>query len=314
MGGTSLERRPTHPERALARPGPRPYSREPLPRRTAGARIRNEETLSENGSSVVLESEVVPERQGRRTGPRIAVLVSLNFPDMNPHVAGLVRRFTRVALEECADLDLDWRLVDTSAALPDVEEVLAADGLLLLGGGDVDSELYGVPGPVPHEYGVDPQADLFCIEAIRGAVDRDLPVLAVCRGSQLLNLAFGGTLVPDLDPWHLHKGHYDTGLFIDEHVTVDEGTRLAAILRDREWTVRSGHHQAVDAVAPGLRRAAVADDGVVEGVEHPERWAIGVQWHPEDDDGHGHDRVLLWSALAEAARIRAADRSGTLAD
>jgi putative glutamine amidotransferase len=262
--------------------------------------------VSENGSSLVLEAEVVPAHPGARTGPRVDVLVSLNFPDMNPHVAGLVRRFTRVALEECAALDLDWRLVDTSAPLPDVSEVLDADGLLLLGGGDVDSELYGVPGPVPNEYGVDPEADRFCMDAIRGAVDLDIPVLAVCRGSQLLNLAFGGSLVPDLDPWHLHKGDYRTGLFIDEHVTVDEGTRLEQILGRREWTVRSGHHQAVADVAPGLRRAAVADDGVVEAVEHPEKWAVGVQWHPEDDDGHGHDRVLLWTALREAAQARLA--------
>jgi putative glutamine amidotransferase len=265
-------------------------------------------------SPVVLESEVAPSYAGPRTGPRVNVLVSLNFPDMNDHVADLVRRFTRVALEELAELGFDWKLVDTSAPLPPVHEVLDADALLVLGGGDVDSELYGVPGPVLNEYGVDPEADLFSMDAIRAAVAADLPVLAVCRGSQLLNLAFGGSLVPDLDPWHLHKGDYASGLFIDEHVTVQEGTRLAAILGQREWIVRSGHHQAVGDVAPELRLAAVADDGVVEGVEHPTAWAIGVQWHPEDDDGHGHDRVLLWTALREAAQVRAADRAGTLTD
>jgi putative glutamine amidotransferase len=232
------------------------------------------------------------------------VLVSLNFPDLNDHVADLVRRFTRVALEELADLGVDWRLVDTSAPLPPLAAVLDTDALLLLGGGDVDSELYGVSGPVPNEYGVDPAADLFSMEAIRAGIAADVPVLAVCRGSQLLNLAHGGTLVPDLDPWHLHKGDYASGLFIDEHVTLDEGTRLASILGRREWTVRSGHHQAVAQIAPGLRRAAVADDGVVEAVEHPTSWAIGVQWHPEDDDGHGHDRVLLWTALRDAALAR----------
>ena len=184
----------------------------------------------------------------------------------------------------------------------------------MLGGGDVDSELYGVPGPVPNEYGVDADADVFSMDVIRSAVEADLPVLAVCRGSQLLNLAFGGSLVPDLDPWHLHKGDHASGLFIDEHVTVQDGTRLAAILGKREWIVRSGHHQAVADVAPGLRLAAVADDGVVEGVEHPTAWAVGVQWHPEDDDGHGHDRVLLWTALRQAALARAADRAGILTD
>lgn len=257
------------------------------------------------GAAVIHADEVVPPDPGPRTGPRVDVLVSLNFPDLTEHVAQIVRRFTRVALTGCARLGLDWRLVDTSADLPPVAEVLAADGLLLLGGGDVDSELYGVPGPVPHEFGVDRAADLFCVEAIRGAVDAGVPVLAVCRGAQLLNVAFGGTLVPDLDPAHLHRGDYATGLFIDEHVSLDPGTRLEAVLGCRELTVRSGHHQAVADVAPALRRAAVADDGVVEGVEHPDAWAVGVQWHPEDDDGPSAPRDLLWSALAEAAAARA---------
>jgi putative glutamine amidotransferase len=226
---------------------------------------------------------------------------------MNEHVAELIARFTKVALEELAELGFDWCLVDTGEELPSVDDVLETDCILVLGGGDVDSELYGVVGPVPNEYGVDPEADVFTMAAIKAAVDRDIPVLAVCRGSQLLNVAFGGTVVPDLDPSHLHKGSFDTGLFIDEHITVDEGTRLASVLGQREWNVRSGHHQAVAVVARSLRRAAVADDGVVEAVEHPEKWAIGVQWHPEDDDGHGHDRVLLWTALRDEALRRSRD-------
>lgn len=270
--------------------------------------------MSSTGSPVVLESEVVPSHPGPRTGPRVNVLVSLNFPDMNGHVADLVRRFTRVALGELAELGFDWRLVDTSAPLPPLQEVLDTDAVLVLGGGDIDSELYGVPGPVPNEYGVDTEADLFSMDAIRAAVEADVPLLAVCRGSQLLNLAYGGGIVPDLDPWHLHKGDYASGLFIDEHVTLDEGTRLAAILGRSEWIVRSGHHQAVADVAPALRRAAVADDGVVEAVEHPTAWAVGVQWHPEDDDGSGEDRTLLWTALRQAAVVRAADRAGVLND
>lgn len=257
----------------------------------------------------VSADQVVPADPGRRTGPRVNVLVSLNFPDMNDHVADLVRRFTRTALAQLAELDADWALCDTSSDRPPVPEVLEAEALLVLGGGDVDSELYGVPGPVANEYGVDVDADLFTMAAIRSAVDEvGIPVLAVCRGSQLLNLAYGGTLVPDLQPWHLHRGSYDTGLFIDEHVRVQAGTRLGAILGREEWIVRSGHHQAVADVAPDLRLAALADDGVVEALEHRDAWAIGVQWHPEDDDGHGKDRELLWAALVHAARDRALAR------
>ena len=255
-------------------------------------------------STVVELRQVVPDDPGPRTGPRLSVLVSLNFPDMNAHVAGLVRSLTKVALEEAASLGFDWRLVDTSADLPPVAEALDTDAVLILGGGDVDTELYGVPGPAPHEYGVDVEADHFTIDAIRGAVDADVPVLAVCRGVQLLNVAYGGTLVPDLDPSHLHHGDHESGLFLDEHVRIDEGTRLLEILGERDWHVRNGHHQAVDAVAPQLRRAAVADDGIVEAVEHPTAWAIGVQWHPEESDGPGDDRALLWRALRDAARER----------
>ena len=256
--------------------------------------------MSAGGRNVTL-GEVLPEDEGRRTGPSVNVLVSLNFPDMNEHVADLVRRFTNTALAQLAQLDADWNLVDTSVDLPPVEDAIDTDALLVLGGGDVDSELYGVPGPVPNEYGVDRAADDFTLEAILGAVDAGRPVLAVCRGSQLLNLAYGGTLIPDLDPWDLHKGHYDSGLFIDEHVRIDSDTRLAEILGDDEWIVRSGHHQAVAEIPSALRRAAVADDGVVEAVEHRAAWAVGVQWHPEDDDGHGRDRLLLWQALLAAA-------------
>ncbi len=257
-----------------------------------------------SSAPVVHLHEVLPEDEGPRTGPRLSVLVSLNFPDLNDHVADLVRALTKVALQEAASLGFDWRIVDTSEDLPDVAAALDTDAVLILGGGDVDSELYGVPGPVPHEYGVDVAADHFTIDAIRAAVAADVPVLAVCRGVQLLNVAYGGTLVPDLDPSHLHHGDHESGLFLDEHVRIDEGTRLLEILGERDWHVRNGHHQAVDVVAPGLRRAAVADDGIVEAVEHPTAWAIGVQWHPEESDGPGDDRELLWRALRDAADER----------
>jgi putative glutamine amidotransferase len=245
--------------------------------------------------------EVVPTGPRSDTGPAIAVLVSLNFPDMTEPVAALVRRFTSTALGTLDDLGCVWTVVDTSAALPSVADALRADGILVLGGGDVDSEIYGVPGPVPHEYGVDSVADHFTMDVIRGAVEAATPVLAICRGSQLLNLAYGGSLVPDLEDWTLHRGDYTGGLFIDEQITVLPGTRLHEILGHRRFTVRSGHHQAVDRVAPALRLAAIADDGVVEAVEHPSTWAVGVQWHPEDSDGTGADRHTLFSAFVVAS-------------
>lgn len=245
--------------------------------------------------------DVVPRDEGRRTGPVINVLVSLNFPDMTPHTADFMHRSIRSALTGLAERDADWRLVDTSSELPDPRQCLGA-GVLVLGGGDVDSELYGVPGPAPHEFGVDERADRFTMEVLLEALERDIPVLAVCRGAQLLNVALGGTLVPHLeDPEHLHLGGRSDGLIVDEQITLQSGTKLKRLLGQPKWTVRSAHHQAVADVAPPLRRAATAADGVVEAVEHRDKWAIGIQWHPEDEDGHGHDLAMLWDALLDVA-------------
>lgn len=231
--------------------------------------------------------------------PTVAVAVSLNFPDMDEQIRELVVRFTRCALQELTDAGARAVLVDSSAApLPSVETVHEADGVLFLGGGDVDPNLYGVTGPVDNLYGVDRAADEFCIDLIRTAVENDDPVLAICRGSQLLNFALGGTLIPDLESWELHRGGPGAPLFLDEQVTITPGSKLRTILQRDRVTVRSGHHQAVGTIAPSLRVAATADDGIVEATEHAEAsWIIGVQWHPEDTDGNASDRSKLIGAF-----------------
>ncbi|WP_312856826.1 gamma-glutamyl-gamma-aminobutyrate hydrolase family protein [Arthrobacter mobilis] len=231
--------------------------------------------------------------------PRIAVVVSLTFPGMTAQTLELMRRFTRTAFEALLAAGARAELVDSAAAdlLPPAE-LAGCDGVLFLGGGDVDGALYGHHGYVPNSYGVDRRADEYCLELIRGVLDRDQPLLAICRGSQLLNVACGGTLVPDLDPWQLHRGGPGKPIFLDEEVSLVPGSRIARILGRERATVRSGHHQAVGTVAPALAVAAVADDGVVEGTEHREKsWVLGVQWHPEDSDGSAGDRALLFEAF-----------------
>jgi putative glutamine amidotransferase len=257
---------------------------------------------------VVTRAEVEPQRPLPRTAgrPHVAVLVSLNFPDLTEPVAELVRRFTRNTLAALTGAGASYTLVDSS--VPEALDAAcaggaAADALLILGGGDVAAACYGGPeGPVPNSYGVDEAADRGSIELIRAYVGDDRPVLGICRGSQLLNVAYGGTILPDIDDYRLHRGGPGEPMFLDEKVEVLDGSRLASIVGAGPLTVRSGHHQAVDRVGAGLVIAARALDGIVEAVEHPTRWILGVQFHPEDDAGGDRDLSLLVGALLDAAR------------
>jgi putative glutamine amidotransferase len=246
--------------------------------------------------------EVLPTRSWTGTGPRIAVLVPLNFPDQTAETRDLVVRFTRTALDCLAGLGAQLQVIDISR---DDAPGLGPDvtGVLLLGGGDVDPALYGHHGDVPNLYGVDRGCDDRTLDAIGAALVNRIPVLGVCRGAQLLNVYFGGTLLPDLGPDSPHHGHGDDPLFLDDTVLIEPGTRLRAVVGRSELTVRNGHHQAVGEVAPQLRVAACGLDGVIEGVEHRDAatWMVGVQWHPEDSDGPADTRLALFRALITEA-------------
>jgi gamma-glutamyl-gamma-aminobutyrate hydrolase PuuD len=184
-----------------------------------------------------------------------------------------------------------------------VAETLAAvDGLVFSGGSDLDPDLYD---DEPHEAtaGVVPERDRAELALLEAALARDMPVLAVCRGSQVLNVARGGDLVqhlPDVVGDDKHK--HTPGTFADHDVTVEPGTRLAELLGDRA-AVKSHHHQGFGRVGQGLRVAAHAEDGTVEAVEDPShRFALGVLWHPEA----GEDRKLFEELVGAAAEYRAA--------
>ncbi|HCA85790.1 MAG TPA: hypothetical protein DEQ61_09995 [Streptomyces sp.] len=108
-------------------------------------------------------------------------------------------------------------------------------------------------------------------------------------------------MIPDIEDHRLHRGGPGRPMFVDEKVTVADGSRLAGMTGATRLTVRSGHHQ-VDRVGDGLVVAARADDGMIEGIEHPERWVVGVQWRPEDSDGPREHRVALFAAFLAACR------------
>ena len=192
------------------------------------------------------------------------------------------------------------------AAAPPDRALAGLDGLLLTGGLDVEPARYG---QARHERtDVDRQRDDFEIPLARAAVARDLPVLAICRGVQVLNVALDGTLVQDI-PSALPASQphaVDTPKDALAHdVTIEPGSRLAGALGVAGPTtllVNSRHHQSVDRPAPGVRVSAVAPDGVVEAIERPDaRFCIGVQWHPENFWRTGEFGKLFASFL-EACR------------
>lgn len=236
--------------------------------------------------------------------PTVAVVASLNIPGMTAEVAGLVERFTRVALQELNDAGARVVLLDSSRDdLSDAAIADSCDGVLFLGGGDVDSTLYDHHEPVNREYGVDRAADEYGIDIIRSTIDRDAPLLCICRGSQLLNVALGGDLIPDIEEHELHRGGDGTPMFKDETISLIPGSKVHAILGRDRVTVRSGHHQAVRRVADSLVVTARADDGIVEGTELPTaRFVVGIQWHPEDDDGSENDRRMMFGAFVDELR------------
>jgi putative glutamine amidotransferase len=184
-----------------------------------------------------------------------------------------------------------------------VEETLQAlDGLLFSGGSDLDPGLYDQE---PHDqtFGVHEARDRAELALLEAALERDMPVLAICRGSQVLNVARGGDLVqhlPDVVGDERHK--HTPGSYADHDVTLEKGTRLGSLLGDRA-PVKSHHHQGIGRIGEGLLVAAHAEDGTVEAVEAPgRRFAVGVLWHPEA----GEDARLFEELVREAAQFRSA--------
>ncbi len=252
-------------------------------------------------------------------GPLILVVVALSFPGMTPDAHELGLDLATTAFDELRACGARPRLVDSS--LPTVLEpeftaqriaalCASAHALLLLGGSDVDLSCYGYTGPEPRGYyGADRGSDEFCLAFIREGARRDLPILALCKGSQLLNVAFGGTLIPDIAEWGIHRGPGGDELMIDEPLTLEPDSRLARVFGRTDIVVRNGHHQAVDRVGAELRAVAHAADGIVEATEHRSAsWIVGVQWHPEERRANLDDRRRIFGALVERGAAKGALR------
>jgi putative glutamine amidotransferase len=180
------------------------------------------------------------------------------------------------------------------------------DGLLFLGGPDVDPLLYGGTRHATI-VGTDVTDDRFEIAMMKAALAADVPTLAICRGIQVLNVALGGTLVPHLPerPGVGSHGRPGTpkGAAMNE-VSLVAGSLLAKTMDAERVTCSCHHHQALDRVGEGLRVVAHADDGVIEGVEFDGGWMLAVQWHPEDTAGADPAQQHLFDGLVTEARSR----------
>jgi putative glutamine amidotransferase len=182
------------------------------------------------------------------------------------------------------------------------ETLDALDGLVLSGGEDLHPELYGADLH-PETQKTRPDRDRAELALLEGALERDMPVLAVCRGSQVLNVALGGDLVQHLPEVVGSERHKHTpGEFADHDVDLQSGSRLAGLLGDRA-PVKSHHHQGYGRLGEGLEPVAWAEDGTIEALEHQSKpFALGVLWHPEE----GEDLALFEALVREAADYRAA--------
>jgi putative glutamine amidotransferase len=197
-------------------------------------------------------------------------------------------------------------LAPTPADLDDPSELLGLlDGVLITGGSDLDPAQYGAE---PHGETAPTSADrdAFELMLVRAAAERDLPCLGICRGMQIVNVAYGGTLdqhLPDRLEDDIHRGA--GGDFADHRVRVQRGSLAALAAGAEEVAVKSYHHQGVTRIGEGLRVTGHAADGTVEAIEDPaRRFVLGVLWHPEEDEA---DRLI--GAFARECREAAAARA-----
>jgi putative glutamine amidotransferase len=233
---------------------------------------------------------------------RMRPLIGVTTSEMRPSRLATTRRHGEPAHPEMALGMTYLRTLDAAGAIPVVlpptgtdhlEGLLdRLDGICLSGGPDLDPAAYGAEDRHVELGPTEPSLDAFELSLVRLALPRGIPILAICRGAQALNVACGGTL-------HQHvPGHRqtETATAVTHTVEIESRSRLHRIMRTRTAGVNSFHHQAVNEVGDGLRVVARAGDGTIEGIEG-DGFTVGVQWHAETLVAHSN----LFEALVTAA-------------
>ena len=202
-------------------------------------------------------------------------------------------RFYADAIERAGGIPLFLPPTEDASLIADAVD--SCDAMVLLGGGDVSPERYG-DAERETLYGVDDFIDGYEIAAVHRALQRNIPVLAICRGHQILNVALGGSLIQHINNADAHRDTLHP-------VTVTETSRIAHAMGTTTPLVHSFHHQAIDRLADALDIVATADDGIIEAVEHKSAaWVVGVQWHPEDTADEDLVQQKLFDELVRQAR------------
>lgn len=180
------------------------------------------------------------------------------------------------------------------------------DGLLVIGGQDVDPAWYGEEA-VDEVYGVRREEDEFEMTLLRSAIDNDVPTLAICRGAQVLNVALGGTLHQHVEGEHIGPGFptrppSTVGPVIP--IDLEPGSRVAKAVGGDRSDGTHLHHQTLAQLGKGLTVTGRTSDGTIEAVEHETGWVVGVQWHPEDTAATDPDQQRLFDAFVSECRVR----------
>lgn len=245
-----------------------------------------------------------------KRSPLIGVTTSITFtPKAKTPERAFVNSSYLLAVQQAGGVPVPLPPQLDDRALEELASRL--DGLLLTGGGDMDPRAFG-ESPHPTVYEVSPARDRLEMTLVERCISEGKPILAICRGIQVLNVALGGTLYQDVasDPGTQIQHQQDKdGTPRDEpthQVKIAAGSVLGRVLGVTDLSVNSLHHQAVKALGKNLVAVAHAPDQIIEGIElkdaGPERFVLGVQWHPEELVSHDAASRNLFSALVSASR------------